>query len=605
MPKPKTSIHIRMFALAAILLLAGASQSMAQQKLQFSIADFHDDLTALTAREGSPYYRVHPGTGRAYAIVKVRSNNPNDDLRQFQFDFGLVKHEVVEAVDDELWLYVAPNAKNVTISRQGYQTLRNYDLHTTIQSEHTYELRLQVAAAPVYQQILQFTIQPVGVGATVMITPSDGREEKLGDADVNGQLAKSLPLGTYTYRVLAENYHTSEGTVVLRQQNQTYKESVTLRPNFAAITLSVAADADIFVNGERKGHQQWSGNLRAGQYTVEVRQEKHKPATQVIVVEENRPQTYQLTPPTPITGTLQVTSQPLGARVVVDGQERGVTPLSVTGLIIGSHQLELHLQNHKSESQRFDIKEDDTTPIDIKLSDIARMTIKSRPAGATLTIDGRSVGQTPYAADMASGDYDIRLVKPGWHDYQRRVHLDSSSPEVTLSLNRQYQQPSAFYFQAGMQAGTMMGISATVGAYISGVNLEAGYTLGLDKSEDIFWNYTGQDDQRPHLCQYKPSAMTVRAGYGIIFGTRLRITPQVGASILQIKSDDSKTNAVSATFGARADYALASNIGIFAAPEATFAVKKGETFKLLEPVSSKIKGWDTGFNLRAGLTLFF
>ncbi len=605
MPKTKTSIHIRMFALAAILLLAGASQSMAQQKLKFSIADFHDDLTALTAREGSPYYRVHPGTGRAYAIVKVRSNNPNDDLRQFQFDFGLVKHEVVEAVDDELWLYVAPNAKNVTISRQGYQTVRNYDLHTTIQAEHTYELRLQVAAAPVYQQILQFNIQPVGVRATVMITPSGGREEKLGDADANGQLAKSLPLGTYSYRVLAENYHTSEGTVTLRQQNQTHKEAVTLRPNFAAVTLTVAANADIFVNGERKGHRQWSGNLRAGQYTVEVRQEKHKPATQVIIVEENHPQTYQLTPPTPITGTLQVTSQPLGARVVVDGQERGVTPLSVTGLIIGSHQLELHLQNHKSESQNFDIKEDDTTPIDIKLSDIARMTIKSRPTGAALTIDGHSVGQTPYAADMASGDYDIRLTKDGWHDYAKRIHLDSSNPEVTLSLDRQYQQPTSFYLQAGFQAGTMMGAVATVGGYIGGVNIEVGYTLGLQKSEEIHWNYTGDGNYRPETCQYKPTNIAARVGYGLIIGTRLRITPQTGISLLQLKADNSKASCVSAIVGARAVYALASNIGIFAAPEATFAVKKGETFKLLEPVSSKIKGWGTGFNLRAGLTLFF
>ena len=515
---------------------------------------------------------------------------------------------MVEAVDDELWLYVQQNAKTVTISRSGFQQITNYDLRTTIRGGHTYELMLQLQAGPIYQQILQFNIQPASARATVMITPQGGREEKLGDADANGQLAKSLTLGTYAYRVLAENYNSSEGTITLKEANKTHVETISLSPNFATVTLTVAADADIYINGERKARRQWSGNLRAGAYSVETRQELHNTVTQTIIVEENQPRTYNLTPPTPITGVLQVTSQPLGARVVVDGEERGLTPLTVEGLIIGRHQMELHLQNHKSESRSFDIKEQTTTPVDVTLSDIARMTIKSRPAGATLTIDGQQKGLTPYEADMASGDYDIRLTRQGWHNYAKRIHLDSSSPEVTLNMDRQYQQPTAFYVQAGMQAGTLMGAEGTVGAYISNVNIEASYVLGLAKSEDIYWNYTGKSTDtghRPQYCQYKPTAFGAKVGYGIIVGTRLRLTPQVGATVVQVKADASKTHVVSAAAGARADYAVVPSVGLFVAPEIDIAVKKGEIFKQLELLSSKIKGWGSGFNIRAGICLFF
>lgn len=43
------------------------------------------------------------------------------------------------------------------------------------------------------------------------------------------------------------------------------------------------------------------------------------------------------------TGSLSVTSEPSGARVTVDGQPRGATPLSVTGLAPGSHKVALTL----------------------------------------------------------------------------------------------------------------------------------------------------------------------------------------------------------------------------------------------------------------------
>jgi hypothetical protein len=49
------------------------------------------------------------------------------------------------------------------------------------------------------------------------------------------------------------------------------------------------------------------------------------------------------TPTTPpvITGALQVTTDPPGAALFLDGEEKGITPLNVTGLFLGKHELVL------------------------------------------------------------------------------------------------------------------------------------------------------------------------------------------------------------------------------------------------------------------------
>ena len=178
-------------------------------------------------------------------------------------------------------------------------------------------------------------------------------------------------------------------------------------------------------------------------------------------------------------------------------------------------------------------------------------------------------------------------------------------PEKPASL-------SCFYLQPDFQVGSLMGVGAAVGGYISNFNVEAFFTMGLAKSEEITWKKEGKSDE---MGSYKPMAFGARLGYGFTVGAgpvsarRLRLTPQVGLSVANIKcscnNGDSKGYAASATIGLKGEYVLSRNIAIFAAPEVAFAVTKSDIYKQLEDVSSKIKGWGTGFNARLGVTVSF
>lgn len=160
-----------------ILAILLAMPAYAQSKLRFSVVGFEQDLTDLSAQ--SAQYKKVDGSGSLYAIVKVRSNNPDDDLREYQFNFGNLKH-IVEERDGELWLYVQRNAKTVTITRRGYAPIQRYDLRTTIQPGRNYVMQLSAASRPTYKQMVKFSVTPAGAKAVVMVkSAKDGAVEEL------------------------------------------------------------------------------------------------------------------------------------------------------------------------------------------------------------------------------------------------------------------------------------------------------------------------------------------------------------------------------------------------------------------------------------------
>ena len=591
-------------SLVAILLFLPLSL-FAQSKPTFRVASFAKDPTRTTAI--SDEYKKKDKSQHLYSIIHVTSNNPGDDLSAYRFEFAQVS-EFQEIHGNELWVYVQMTARQLTITRQGFENVR-YTLPQKIEEGMDYIMQLATSGA-VFTRMVEFHVKPAIEKATVMIksNKAGAKNEQFGITDASGAVAKSLELGTYSYEVYSDNYHTSQGIITLTRGKDNHIEEVTLKPNFGEVTLKVAGDAEIFLNGQSKGRGSWSGTLKAGNYAVECRQVNHRPSSQYITIAENDTSTFTLNPPIPITGTLAVITKPLGASITIDGKDYGKSPRNIDGLIIGQHTVTLNLKNHKPEARAVEIKENQTTNLDVQLSDFANQTIRSKPSGAELFIDGKNVGTTPYTAEMPSGDYQVRLVYKGYRTYDKSLHLDSSHPDQTINLQRQYQSLTCGYIALGFSAPSLMGPTATIGMYIHNVNLEGTFFYGIKESDEIYWNSSGT--QRPITCRYKPMAFGGKVGYGITFGTRLRLTPQAGVMLVSIKSKDegsgsSRCNVLQASVGARLDFAMVNHLGIFVAPEYGLAVSKSSIYQQIAPLSSKIKAWGDGFNVRAGLTVFF
>ena len=406
------------------------------------------------------------------------------------------------------------------------------------------------------------------------------------------------------YRIMISNgelYKTYTSTFAIRK-GETTRLTPKLESNFAETTLIVDNNAEIFIEGTKRGNGKWSGPLKAGTYSVECRLDnRYRPTRQQITIRPDQSETFKLNAPVPITGGLFVNSSPLGATIHIDGKEVGQTPKNLGEILIGRHTVRILHDGYRQEETSVEVTEGQTAEVNIQLRDEARFTINAEPQ-AHLTLDGKDVGLTPYSFDGASGDYDIRLTRKKYKTYHQKTALRSSAPNQMFHLQRQYQLPTCGYIQASIHAGTLMGASAHAGTYIYNVNVEAFGLMGLSK-ETVYLNYTdGTASQTENL---KATLIGGKIGYGITIGNRLRITPQVGAASLTVKSDDITATALCATIGCRVDYALTSFLGLNLTPEGQFAVSKKDVFTQLSDLSSKVKGWGTGFGARLGLYFYF
>jgi hypothetical protein len=166
----------------------------------------------------------------------------------------------------------------------------------------------------------------------------------------------------------------------------------------------------------------------------------------------------------PATGTLSISSDPVGAEVIVDKSPRGLTPLLLT-LDAGPHTLELRGAGQPR-----------TMPIVITagsqltqymelpkaVAAVGQLQVRTDPAGAQVTVDGTPRGVSPLLVDALSpGEHEIALAN------------DVTNVKQTVTI------------EAGSTASLVVPLRAAEGAPVSGwVSVKAPVDLQLfEKSQ--------------------------------------------------------------------------------------------------------------------------
>lgn len=179
--------------------------------------------------------------------------------------------------------------------------------------------------------------------------------------------AVKLSSGQHQVRVLHPMYKPFVQTVTIKD-DETFTLKVNLNANFSTVTLKVDDDAEIFVNEDRKGIRQWTGDLESGKYLIECRKENHRSSViQRTITENMMGQTIVLEPPTPITGMLVVSSSPSIAQLYVDGKKVGETPMQINDLIIGKHVLRFEKEGCAVLTKTVVVEEDKTLVVEENL----------------------------------------------------------------------------------------------------------------------------------------------------------------------------------------------------------------------------------------------
>ena len=158
-------------------------------------------------------------------------------------------------------------------------------------------------------------------------------------------------------------------------------------------------------------------------------------------------------------GRLLVRSRPTGARVSIDGKDRGVTPAAIRELARGAHRVRVTQDGFAPAERRIVItairsaRSMTVALTKTRAAAAARgaqtaaapsgrftgaLAVESRPAGARVFMDGRLVGTTPMALpSVRSGPHAIRLEHAGYRRWSSSVRIVASEKNrVTASLER-------------------------------------------------------------------------------------------------------------------------------------------------------------------------
>jgi hypothetical protein len=130
---------------------------------------------------------------------------------------------------------------------------------------------------------------------------------------------------------------------------------------------------------------------------------------------------------------LDATSQPAGASVVIDGRERGATPVSLFDLRPGRYHVKFRLPGYEDHDTFVAVEEGRPQLAHATLEpEKGLLLVKSEPEGCEISIDGVAVGMTPRLITTldAKETYRMTLRKAGYREATFEVKFNGRTPLV-------------------------------------------------------------------------------------------------------------------------------------------------------------------------------
>jgi formylglycine-generating enzyme required for sulfatase activity len=218
--------------------------------------------------------------------------------------------------------------------------------------------------------------------------------------------------------------------------------TITLKPLPGELKLTTSANADRtrwLLNGELADvANRFEKTLKAGDYAISVNHPYYQPASRTYTLGRGELVTEQIEL-SPIERAVTIDSSPKGASVAVDGNELGVTPLSLM-LAGGRHAVEITKPGFDPTIDEVEIKNTDTKIArNYQLSaKKAGVNITVSPAGGTLLQNGSPVAITSRVNIKAGHKTTLTYSKPGYLPQSQTLTLAADERrDIAFSLQKE------------------------------------------------------------------------------------------------------------------------------------------------------------------------
>jgi hypothetical protein len=309
-----------------------------------------------------------------------------------------------------------------------------HDIKFVVAGQRDWVKQINILAGETLNYGVQFvagsgSITAVEVGAVVVrSTPEnamvfiDGVEQGLTPQQVT-----KMGVGAHRIRVEKPLYHTyiEEVAVVADGVNQV---QANLQPKFGK--LSITSDppgAAVYLNNQLKGKTPLEiAQLASGDYSIKLTKELYHPYEEKFTVTDGSDSRRPITL-SPAFGTLSVESTPTGTEVYLDGQLKGVSPITVFDLPSGEYRLSVQMSLHETLETEVMIADGRINQQSIVLAPrFGTLNITGSPKGAVVRGNGKRIGMLPLINHhIGTGSVEISIDQNNYHSSSQFIQVET------------------------------------------------------------------------------------------------------------------------------------------------------------------------------------
>ena len=283
-----------------------------------------------------------------------------------------------------------------------------------ITQEHSYKVEAQfyhpksgnVKLKPEEKTTLQVDLDPAFGYLNIKTTPESGAE-----IEINGELQKEktpftsdkLKSGTYTLQAFKPMYK-SEPQRVDITDGKTAEININLIPTFANAEITCQdKEVEIYIDGEYKAKGSFKGQLAEGSHQLELKKTSHRTIKKTINAISGQPLKENIANLQAINGKLNIDSEPFNADIYIDGKHYGKTPMLISDILIGEHEVVLKKDGFKDFTDKITIQESKTAQQTFTLQEKPKQIVE-KPKQTNTNID---VTKFKLLQTLTGHSYDV------------------------------------------------------------------------------------------------------------------------------------------------------------------------------------------------------
>ncbi len=263
--------------------------------------------------------------------------------------------------------------------------------------------------------------------------------------------------------------------------------------------------------------------IRPGTYQLNLSAQGYYPVRETLGVSEEASQHY-IYRLEKLPGHLRVDSGSVtGAQVLIDGNSKGETPVTLRDLAPGEYLVEIVAERYfpfRAEIKVEGLDREQSVSADLKPA-WAEISFVSEPADAQVFSADEMLGRTPLTTELPEGKHNIRIKATGHKVWQDTVAVVAGKPQSLTDIKLQQADASLFLVSQPARA------NATVnGNYLGLTPLEVPLTPGETTHVRLFKQ------------GYKPAARSLTAKSGEQKRLSVTLEPELVSVVVKVEPDD-------------------------------------------------------------------